>query len=170
VFLGRAHAAYLAAVNLTLSGLVPECFMLVRGCIENSLYALHAQRDPSAQRAWLGRESSADARKQCRKTFTYRNVLESLATEDAQLKDVVDELYQESIDCGAHPNVIGHLATSQVTDWGCNVSLLDPTCDHWKRALIVIGEAGITALRVLSLIYGDRFKDVGISDRLESYS
>ena len=169
MFLGRAHAAYLGAFCLAVSGLVPECFMLIRGCIENALYALYVQRKPSMQQIWFDREKGADGRSLCRNSFAFGKVSETLRNEDPVLWADVDALYNESIDCGAHPNVVGHLATSQVTDRGCNVSLLDPTSAHWKRSLRVIAQAGVYGLRVFALVYGNRFQEAGISVPLNRY-
>ena len=169
MFLGRAHAAYLSAFYLSISGLVPECFMLIRGCIENALYALYVHRTPSMQQIWLDREKDEDAKNTCRNSFTYRKALKALEDEDASLKKTIHDIYQDSIDCGAHPNVAGHLATSQVTDWGCNVSLFDPTSKHSEHSLSMILQAGVYGLRVFALIYGGRLQATGILDRLEQF-
>ena len=94
--------------------------MVIRGSIENALYALYAHHTPSMQQIWLDREKDEEAREKCRSSFSYGKALKALADEDASLKKTIDGIYQESIDCGAHPDVTGHLATSQVTHWGCD--------------------------------------------------
>ncbi len=167
MFLGRAHAAYTNAVLLVLSGASPECFMVIRGCLENAVYALHLQRNPDSQRVWLERKRNNNARKACRNLFTYGNTHKTLALEDTTLKDAVDALYQKCLDCGAHPNVDGHLGTSVVTPWGCNVSMCHPGSELWKRALYATTNGGILALRVFGLIYGSRFDNAGVTRTLD---
>ena len=43
--MARAHAAWLAAVRLGMSGQVVETYPLVRMVVENSWYALHLAKD-----------------------------------------------------------------------------------------------------------------------------
>jgi hypothetical protein len=44
-FIPMAHSAFRAAVGLGTAGQVPEAYMVMRGCIETSTYALHVARD-----------------------------------------------------------------------------------------------------------------------------
>jgi len=55
LFLLRSHASYLGAVRLAVSGQLPETFMVLRGCLENSLYALHIALIPETGEIWLQR-------------------------------------------------------------------------------------------------------------------
>ena len=42
----RAHAAYFAAVRLSISGQVAEAYMVIRKCIENALYGFYLSKNP----------------------------------------------------------------------------------------------------------------------------
>ena len=82
LFLGRAHSAYLGAVRLSTSGQVVETYMVARGCLENALYSLFIQDDPTINKEipdrvkiWMDRAESESAGRKCRKTFASGDVL-----------------------------------------------------------------------------------------------
>jgi hypothetical protein len=61
-FVLRTHSNFLAACRMGWSGQIPECYALLRSCLENALYGLYLARNPKSRETWLRRHDS-DAHK-----------------------------------------------------------------------------------------------------------
>lgn len=175
LFLGRAHSAYLGATRLSISGQVVETYMVARGCLENALYSLFIQDDPTKNneipnrvKVWLDRAESEAAGRECRKMFTSGNVLKNLANHDKELGRKTLRLYRIAIDRGAHPNFAGHLVTSKLSLDGGYVDFLIPGDKLVCQACIQFTvQVGICTLKIFEITYGEKFKSEGISEKLE---
>ncbi len=103
MLLFNAHASFLAAVRIALSGQSPPTFMAMRGCIESALYALIAADDKSNAAAWLNRNND---KKRCKEIFKPYKAFQILKSKDPNLAVSLQEVYDLSIDFGAHPNML----------------------------------------------------------------
>jgi len=167
-FFVRSRGFYLGAVRLSLSGQVPESYALMRTCIENGLYALHVMRDPTIGedmpervKIWIERHDNEDKTKKCRNEFTYGNVRNTLNEYDKELGRRISELYTFAIDCGAHPNVMGSITTSEISENGVITDLLTP--GNNPICMVAIQrtvQVGICVLSIYKLIFGDRFSHI----------
>lgn len=115
-FFMRAHSSFLGAVRLALSAQCPEAYTLLRGVIENAQYAFYVSTDEALKRIWLDRHKDEASRKEVRKKFGPFKIGEALETRDATLAARVSDLYDETIDLGAHPNVKAFLANAVQTN------------------------------------------------------
>lgn len=175
LFLGRAHSAYLGAVRLSTSGQVVETYMVARGCLENALYSLFIQDDPTINKEisnrvkiWMDRAESEAAGRKCRKTFTSGNVLGNLANHDKSLGRKTLRLYRIAIERGAHPNFAGHLVTSKLSLEGSHIDFLIPGSKIVCQACIQFtAQVGICTLKIFELAYGEKFKSEGLSKKLK---
>ena len=104
LFLLRAHSSYLGAVRLSTSGQVPETYMVLRGCIENSLYGLYLHKKPEEREIWLKRHDDDESKRRVRRKFKITSMLDLLESSHASTSRVARELYEDTIDYGAHPN------------------------------------------------------------------
>ena len=167
-FFGRSHGFYLGAVRLSISGQVPESYALMRTCIENGLYALHVKPDPTIGecvpkrvKIWIERHDNKDKMRKCRNEFKYGNVRNTLNKYDKELGRRISELYTFAIDCGAHPNIMGSITTSEISENGVITDLLTPgdnlVC---KVAIQRTVQVGICVLSIYELIFGDRFSHI----------
>lgn len=174
LFLGRTHSAYLGAVRLCTSGQVVETYMVARGCLENAVYALFIQDDPTIKeeipdrvRIWGDRAESKAAGSECRRTFSSANVFGNLAKHDKELGRKALKIYRIAIDRGAHPNFAGHLTTSNVSLNGGHIDFLIPGDNVVCKACIQFTvQIGICTLKIFELAYGEKFASEGISKRL----
>ncbi len=98
----NSHASFLAAVRAAVSGQSPPTFMLLRGSLESSLYALIANENDDNATAWLERGTNIQ---RCRDIFTASHAARILKRVDPNLAALVGEHYGLSIDFGGHPNV-----------------------------------------------------------------
>lgn len=167
-FLGRARGAFLAAVRLSISGQVAESYMVARGCLENALYAFYIHGNPEIAEAWLKRGTSEEATRISRRKFQMAKIKSVLERACPDLAQRAVRLYERTIRLGAHPNPDGHLTTSVLSESGGVVDILKPGDEAWKVAVQTSAEVGICALYVFERVFGDRFKDAGISQRLHS--
>ncbi len=71
LLLARAHGAFRGACMLTMSGHTVEAYMLLRGCLEAALYALHMEANPGLCGVWLNRHDDRKAENACRDSFKY---------------------------------------------------------------------------------------------------
>jgi len=148
--------------------------MVARGCLENSVYSLFIQDDPTIKeeipdrvRIWGDRAENEAAGRECRRTFSSRNVFANLAKHDKELERKASKLYRIAIDRGAHPNFAGHLTTSQVSLDGGHIDFLIPgdnvVC---KTCIQFTVQVGICTLKIFELAYGEKFASEGISEQL----
>jgi len=167
-FFGRSHGSYLGAVRLSISGQVPESYALMRACIENGLYALYVKSDSKissgiSERAktWTERHDGKEQMKKCRNEFANANVRKNLCEMDKELGRRISELYEFAIDCGAHPNVMGAITTSEISENGVSVDILtrgdELVC---KLAIQRTVQVGICVFSIYQLIFQDRFSDI----------
>jgi hypothetical protein len=102
-FLIRSHSAFRAACEHALSGQASETYPLVRVCLENSGYALLMHENYALTEKWVRRHDSVTALKEARRQFKH-NRCEAIRRKNRKSADVFDNLYQRSVDFGAHPN------------------------------------------------------------------
>jgi len=154
-FLMRSHASYLGAVQLSLSGQIPETYMVLRGCLENSLYGLYVTKNPDTQEIWLKRDENDESKKKCRNEFT----------------DIAKNLYEMTIDYGAHPNerafmsLMSQSKDEQKVDFKMYYLIGDSS--PFRLCLKNSARIGVCSLDIFKLIYSHRFDILGISNKLE---
>jgi hypothetical protein len=172
--MARAHAAWLAAVRMALSGQTPEAYPVIRTVIEHSWYALHLAKDPSpSTRAviWLCRNDDAAAKARCKTEFAIANVRATHTALDAAAAAALQTLYDWTIELGAHPNERGVLAAMTRVDTGQGQTFgavfLTDSAIHIAATLKTAIEAAVGALKAFRLIFPERFAIAGVDDMIE---
>jgi len=172
--MARAHAAWLAAVRLGMSGQVVETYPLVRVVVENAWYALHLAKDPAPParaEVWLRRSDDASAEGRCATEFSIRNVRATHAALDAPNEGALHELYKRTIAFGGHPNERGVLsATTRIETGGIftyEVALLTDRPLLIAAALKATIEAAVGALRTFRLVFPELFAIMGLDRDVE---
>jgi hypothetical protein len=90
-----------------------------------------------------------------------------------KLADVVLQLYERSIDYGAHFNVMGWAASLDVVDAEvglAEMSVLTNEEHEIKIALLFAAMCGVAALRVCGIAFGSEFQRTGLAAQLEILS
>jgi len=164
----RAHSSYLAAVRLSMGGQVAEAYPLMRSALEAAMYAHHVDRVPKATKVWLKRREDADAKRKCKGEFTIKNVRESLDRADNGLAERISELYDMTIEFGGHPNEISILSLIESTKnekvKRYDLSYLTGEGNALKVALLRCARIAVAVLRVFELVFGARFKKLGLGE------
>ena len=173
-FVGRSHCAYLVSIQLSTAGQVPEAYPVIRLCLENTLYALHIQADPTLSeeipertKIWVDRGLNDEATQKCRRMFSYRNVKENLIKKDQKLGQHASALYERTINYGAHPNFYGHATTGNITETGGKIQYLLPNTKACRLCIQTAVEVGICSLKIYGLILEGRFETAGITERVQ---
>jgi hypothetical protein len=169
-FLIRAHSAFVAASQLSISTQVPESYTLLRSCLENALYGFYLSRNPASRATWLRRHDDESSKKKVRSEFQIRHLLHELGKEDATIGHAVEKLYERTIDYGAHPNESALLQTlmMEITDDHIDISLnyLMEDSPALRLSLRTVAQVGVCALEIFNLVFKERYDLLGLTETL----
>lgn len=166
----RAHSAYRAASSCAFAGQFVELQPLLRLMLECGGYAFLIDRNPRLAKVWLNRRESEAARREVKREFNSQTVRKSLASSDEHLKSVFGDLYERTIDFGAHPNEMS--VTSGITIEGkddegnFNLIYLHGDGVALDYSLKFAAQVGVCALLIFQEIFRERFELLGISSEL----
>lgn len=162
----RSHSAFRAACRLAMSGQASDTFPVLRACLEYALYGLHITSEPQLGEIWMGRHDNDETMRRVRRKFKHVNMMKTLCARDQALHSTIDELYERTIDFGAHPNeraITGsmelekefdHVMFSQIYLHGDSDSL-----DHIMKTSAQIG---LGSLCIFQLAFPERFEILGL--------
>jgi len=168
-FLARAYGCYLASVRISSSGQFAEAFVMFRACIENALYGYYIKENPKLGSIWGKRHKSKEAEKLVRKNFCIVNIFNFLSTQEPKVGPYIKDMYDKSIDFGAHPNIYSI---------GCNLQYIEDErktvmdifnndAFFLKCCLLANVRFGLGCLSVFRLIYPKQLKSCGVPEELK---
>jgi hypothetical protein len=162
LFIARSHASFLAAVTHGLGGYTPDCYMLLRGCIENALYSFYIHKHPDLETVWINRHKGNEQRSACRKSFQMVKILKSLKDSDIRAYKYVSAVYDRTIDRGAHPNVMSIFTMMRKGKKLSSFKFLYATRDKvvLKASLKDAVHTGLAAITLYCVAYAGQF-DMG---------
>lgn len=170
MFLLKAHASYLSAVELTLTTRLADAFTVLRSCLETSLYGLYVKGHPELMEVWLRRSDDEESKRRARKVFTYRNVIDRLRSIDPKAADTAHTLYERTIDYGGHPNKDSILLNLRKIDKPdairFELDYLITTSVAIRLALKTAAQVGFCSLWIFGSLYRERFRILQLDDRL----
>lgn len=170
-FLMRARSAYLAGARLSLSVQITECYMVLRGCLENGLYGLHISNNPDTREIWLCRHDNETSKRKSKSEFAAGNVFKTLNSKDKETFRIAKSLYESTIDYGAHPNERGLFSMvrkeqdEQKIDFV--VDYLTGNSLPLRLGLKMTARVGVCSLFIFKLVFKERFDILGISKDLD---
>ena len=174
LFILKSHSAFLVAVQLAVGTQIPESYMVMRGAIENALYGFYIFKHPELAEVWLRRDESKDNKDKVREQFKIGIIKALVAQFDNKLGEAVNILYERTIDYGAHPNEKSLSSSLQKTDnkdsIRFDVIYLTGRELPIKLSIKTSTQIGIACLKIFQLILPERFRIIGISDRLSKIS
>lgn len=165
-FLFRTHSSFLAAARLALSGQLGEAYMVLRGCLESSLYGLYVSNNTNRQETWLRRHEDEASLRRMRNEFTIRKVMTHLQSVDAQTQQIVQKLYEDTIDYGGHPNERAISTQVSTEQQGSQVTFRARylICNELAHQVCVRGmtQIGICCLDIFYYVFPQRYRILGI--------
>jgi hypothetical protein len=174
-FLQRAHSAYLSACGAVLGGQLHEAQALFRVCLEQGGYALYVGTDQPRWERWMDRHEprSPTQQKKWKDEFTHGKVVRYISTANADVGRAYTELYDRTIEYGAHPNERGASMSSTLEDTddgGLRFGTIYLHDDGLMLdfALRTAAQVGICVLRIGQMIYPQRFQATGVQWQLET--
>lgn len=170
VFFIRSHAAFRAACEHTAATQIADSYPLIRACLEYAAYALYLCKNPDLIMTWLNRNESDDNKKAVRKEFTFARIRSAIAKVDPKLAYTFQELYERTVDLGAHPNQMGVFSSMEIFEEQDRLifNTLYMNCDGviLDYAMRTTAQAAVCALSILKEIFPERFKLTGVGDDL----
>lgn len=171
LFLMRAHSNFLAACRMTWSGQIPECYAMLRSCLENALYGLYLACNPNSRETWLRRHESDAHRRKVKNEFQMRTMLELAKSINIREGSVAELLYDRTIDYGAHPNEQALMQVLQLNESAEHVELkmnyLDGDSVRLRLALKTTAQVGVCSLTLFRSVYKERFDILGVTGAID---
>jgi len=169
-FVLRAHSTFLGAAALAISGQIPEAYVLLRSCLENCLYGFHIYQNPSCGEVWLRRHDNEQAKRKVKTEFQIKNLLNTLKAISPFECEVMQALYERTIDMGAHPNERALMQNLKMDNQEKHIhfqmTYLDADSPALRLCLKTTAQTGVSMLGVFRLIFKERFDILGLSETL----
>lgn len=166
----RAYSCFFGAVRLSCSGQITDTWVLLRACIENSLYAFYIADNSENAMVWAERHNSESHKKNCRNVFAIGNVWKALGEKSQSLTKEVKEYYEDTIDWGAHPNERSIFINLEVKqdDSGYNLNVFNPDEVLMRHSLCAVIMTISLVLDVFGLTYPDEFKQPNLTVKIDN--
>jgi len=165
----RSFSAFRASVMVCLA-LPTDSYPLQRSCLENAGYARLISTAPQLSEHWLNRDDDPESKSR----FNNRAVRESISSSDDKLALIYQELYEHTIDFGAHPNeksVTINVVKESMETGNIQFRMLPGdgglALDH---ALQTCAQVGICALKILDLVFGELFEALDLKEKIKQVS
>jgi len=157
--LTRAASCHFAAVMLSCAGQITETWVMLRACLENSLYAFYVARNPKLAEIWMNRHDNETSKDACKRQFMIGNMWKDLAKESRRIAKEAKALYETSIDCGGHPNErsVTPNVVQKKDRSGYHVKILNPGEALTRMSLIMTLMTCSCVFEIFSLIFQDQF-------------
>jgi hypothetical protein len=155
----RTAGCFLGAARLSLSGQQTESWLLLRACIENSLYACYVFGNPELAKIWTDRHKSEEHRNKCKGKFTIKNVFTALEKRSKSIATEARQSYDMTIDFGAHPNersLFPNLQKKQ-DGHGFNLNIFNNDIYITRSTLIMLATISSLVFKIFALIFPDVF-------------
>jgi hypothetical protein len=171
-FFFRSHASYMGAIRFSLSCQVPEAFLVMRGCLENALYGVYVHGNIQRQHIWINRDKNATTRAEVRDEFKIGNIFRFFEKMDPKTCAVAHELYDDTIDYGAHPNrkaVLGSVRRREEREaLHFDMDVITGDNVYSRLALKRNMQVGLCALMITRNALVQRCDLLGLTERIEN--
>jgi hypothetical protein len=163
----RCLSAFRVAAGLAMAAQAVETYVQCRAMLENAAYAAHIHRDASLGTVWLNRHQDAASMKAQKEAFSHGKVVESVKGANDHAGQRFEELYQLTIDFGAHPNersVTGNMKVVEEPDRRTVLSIMQHEDGvPLDLALKTVARCGLVSLEMLQIVFNPRFELLGIN-------
>lgn len=166
----RSHSAFRMATSLALAT-PPECYCVMRSCLEYAGYAVRCHDDAELVQAWLNRDESSSSLARVRAAFTHGKIRASIALLNPIASANYDLLYSQSVSWGAHPNEKA-LSSTMLRRKGPNLTrsldvvMLPNGGITVSTAMKRVAQTGVLVLELFSLIEAEHFIEKGVADSI----
>lgn len=154
-FLHRSHSAFRASAYKAMSGQVADVYPTLRSLLEYALYSCLIAENPDLAKIFYKRSDSEKAKRKVRQVFKISNCQVALGRkrEDLQLKS--QQLYDDSINFGAHPNELSIVSSLKIEEDRLDLVYLHAGDHPMHHTLKKVKEFGITTLLIYKVLLPD---------------
>jgi len=174
MLLYRTHSAFRASAMLAMSGMNPESFAQLRTCLENALYALHIHKNAGLDEIWLNRHIDEDSLKAVKNKFRISDTKKTLKDASTKHYEVASQLYERTIDFGAHPNEMATTSSLIIEEKDGNIKLQQTYASggnmQQRHVMKSAAQVGVCSLFILREIFKERFDILGLTAKLDVLS
>lgn len=157
----KAHPAFLAAVQLGANTQVTESYCQMRSVLEYALYAYFINTNQELADIWVNRHNGDEARKAAKNAFKISPIIKRFKEEQPELGDIVGDLYDRTIDWGAHPNansLFGVLEIEEGTDSSLfKIAYLSGNHELNEMCLKNVAQVGVAWIKILQFIMPEQY-------------
>lgn len=164
--LGRASGSLFAAVRLSSSGQLSECYTQLRACIESALYAFNMHINQANGQVWLDRHENEVSRKACVKAFSPKKILDALKIMSPSLGRSIGVHYERCIDFGAHPNERSVSTNLNLSNGKISLRLLNTERGMFHACLLICVACGVDVMKAFALLYPNEFTAINAQIRI----
>lgn len=166
----RAASCYFAAVRLSCAGQMTETWVMLRACLENSLYAFYVARNPKLAEIWMKRHDSEASKNSCKQKFRIGNMWADLEKESRRIAKEAKALYGTSIDCGGHPNErsVTPNMVQKKDGSGYNLAVLNPGEALTRMSLMTALMTCSCVIKIFALIFPDQFDQPNLKMKISN--
>jgi len=161
-FVLRSHSSFLAGATLATSTQVPDSYGAARSVLENTIYAFYLWRHKDLLETWIKRQEDDDTKKRVRDSFKHGTMLTELEQYDGQYGKVYRQLYEDTIDMGAHPNVNSILSNIEIIEDDKSIvhrlKYFNPDSPIIDLGLKRLCQCGVISQKIYGMIWYDRLK------------
>lgn len=166
----RSHAAFRGAVEHAMASQIGETYPLIRLTLECAGYALHMAKNPTLAETWLRRHDGEAEKGDVLKSFRFGAIKDTIRAVDQVAERKFAQLYELTVDFGAHPNERGLTGTLTVEEGPrerrVETAMLAGDGAALDYALTATFASGVWSLTVLGEAFPARFELLGINHAL----
>lgn len=171
LFILRSHSAFLGACQLVSGSQVVEAYALNRMVLEQALYGVFLAQKPELREGWLRRHDNDAAKAAVRRQFRIGAMLGVLRDLDQTEANVAEQLYERTIDHGAHPNERALMQGMAHAEGGGDVhfemSYLFPEGAVLDACRKTTAQCGVCALAMYRPLFRERYDILDITGLLD---
>lgn len=166
----RAYGCFFGAVRLSCSCQIPETQVLLRACIENSLYAFYIADNPEHVTVWKERHKSEANRRKCKNLFSIVKIGKALEAKSKSIAKEARKCYEDTIDWGAHPSELSvfSLFEKKQEGSGYSLSIFNRSEALMRHNLYAVLSKVSLVFKIFALIYPSEFKQPNLKIKIDN--
>lgn len=172
-FIHRSHSSWRAACGMVMAGQVQEANAMLRLSLETAAYGYYISTDNSIAEAWIKRNDGATQLREFKKKFQHVAIKKKIVDDANKLGSVFEQLYERTIDYGAHPNERGFSLNSSIKKGADTIEFLQIYLQGnglpLDFALKSTVQIGVWNLGIFQLVYPQKWELLGLKAKLEEF-
>lgn len=172
-FIHRSHSSWRSACGMVMAGQVQEANAMLRLSLETAAYGYYISTDNSNAEAWIKRNDGVTELRDFKKKFQHVTIKQKIIGDADKLGRIFEQLYERTIDYGAHPNERGFSLNSSISEGADAIEFLQIYLQGdglpLDFALKSTAQIGVWNLGIFQLVYPQKWELLGLKAKLEEF-